>query len=251
MTSVCKAKNPETCRYHMSLSQVDEQINALTQQMAVKLTPELLEKFHELRTKKDELTQAIEISESDSFAAVADGINPVLGKEVKALLKRLGKRVNGDYEWNDFVKAAVHYTAAQSYGTTVESLYLKKTGLEKVKASDERGDAYDRKRDVNIEIKFTVMSYPDYRMNIVQIRPHHNIQEYHIITYNKETEATELYVLSKDEMAEELVLTGEGLAHGTTKTKDAYSHPEHAIRFSMGSDIHTRWQKYKKPVTWS
>lgn len=186
----------------------------------------------------------------DSFSSVASGVNPAFNREVKDLLKRLGKQKNGNYRWNDFVKASVYFTSAQSYGTTIESLYLKKTGLEKVKASEERGDGYDRTRGVNIEVKFTVISYPDNRMNLVQIRPHHNIQEYHVLTYDKEKEVTELYILTKEEMAEELLLTGEGLAHGTAKNKQAYSHPEYAIRFQVGSTTHNRWQKYKKQVFW-
>tara|TARA_B100001146_G_C16041784_1_gene373921 strand:+ start:37 stop:252 length:216 start_codon:yes stop_codon:yes gene_type:complete len=70
-----------------------------------------------------------------------------------------------------------------------------------------------------------------------------------VLAFNKTTEITELYVLSKPEMEQEVKLSGR-LAHGVSQNQKQYSHPEYAVRFKENSPEHQRWQQYRKPVTW-
>lgn len=188
------------------------------------------------------------ISEGDDFTAGVKTINPALDSAMKELLtKRMNSLPIENIEWSKYVKAAVNFTSAQSYGAQIESVYMRKKGYKKVSASEEKGDAFDPKINQHFEIKFTVVSNPYYKYDIVQIRPHHEINGYHIIAFNKDADTTEFYFLTKKQMDEELIKTGGRLAHGSTKNQSDRNYPEYAIRFKRGSEIHKRWQQYLKP----
>lgn len=251
---ICKAKGGiENCSRHKELFLLQNEIKTLTNSILIAATQDKLDFYVELKDKQGKLDSIIGVAEYNDLNVSSVANDNELIKEMKNLIsKRIDRIPLASVNWTDYVKAAVTFTSAQSYGSKVESMYIKKRGFSKVQPSEERGDAYDDKTSKHMEIKFTAVSSPDYRANIVQIRPHHDLDEYHILIFNKDTNQTQLYVLSKHEIAEEIKLTGSQLAHGTKSNHDASNkRTEYAIRFNEKSDTHKRWQKYRQAITWS
>lgn len=243
-------KTSSLCSYHKELSIVDKEIDIVKNAILQQPNEENLTQYVELINKKRKLTKLVEVTEHNSFSLAIQDIDTVLSNEIKYLLtKKIDKIPIEKINWTEYVKAAITFTSSQSYGGKIEGVYRRKNKYTKVPASEARGDALTLDNKY-IEIKFSVMSYPFYQIDIVQIRPHHNIDAYHIIAFDATTNETIFYVLPKAEMTQELQLTGYQLAHGTTNSKNSISNPEYSIRFKKDSDIYERWEKYRKPAIW-
>lgn len=253
--NTCRLSNKDSCLYHPELISIEQEISNYKKNMLNGATDNMLEKYIYLRNRQDMLKTLISVSEYHDLRIGTEFINENLNEEMKKLLSKLAKEIDkidiSNLDWTSYVKAAVNFTSAQSYGSNIEQVYKRKKGYEKVNPSEEKGDARDKETGKYIEVKFTVLAFPSFQYDVVQIRPHHKIDEYHIIAFNKQLNTTELYVLSKHEMNQEISKTGSSLAHGTNKSKASLVNPEYAIRFKVGSEIHKRWQKFRKPVDWT
>jgi hypothetical protein len=250
--AVCLDKTGDSeCKYHQELAAIESKLAEVMRKIKHNPVEHLLEEYASLKHQRDSATAIIGVSEYRDFTVGATSINNELTNKMKLLLtKQIDKMPIEEIDWKSYVKAATNFTNAQSYGSKVESVYRRKNNFDKVSPALEKGDALDTERNAYIEIKFTVVANPSYQYDIVQIRPHHSVSEYHVVTYDKDKDLTELYVLSKSDMAQELKLTGYQLAHGTESSKSSLKNPEYAIRFRQGSDIHKRWKRYKRPVNW-
>jgi len=239
------------CKYHSELYKIEKQLNECYARVQENPSKENLDEYVELSASKNNLIDLVAISEHNDFTAGLKTINPDFDNEMKTVLtEKMNSLPIEDISWTEYLQAAVNFTSAQSYGAQVEAVYRRKKGYEKVLASEEKGDAFDPVSNKNLEIKFTVLSRPYYKYDIVQIRPHHDIDSYHIIAFSKDDNVTEFYVLTKKQMTEELIKTGKKLAHGSLKNNSNRTYPEYSIRFKRGSETHKRWQKYLKPVDW-
>lgn len=249
---ICKNRQGnESCKYHYQLSEIKNQLDELYTTIIAYPSKEYLNNYVELKKQEDMLGSIIAVAEYQDIKVGIRNINIDLNNQMKILLtKSISKMPIDTIDWTSYVKAAINFTTAQSYGSQVEAVYIRKNNYKKVDPSEERGDAFNVGDKKYIEVKFTVVSFPNYQYDIVQIRPHHDIEEYHIIAFNKDMDTTEFYVLTKKEMNEELKITGSSLAHGTNNNKEALVNPEYAIRFKKDSEIHKRWQKYSKSAHW-
>lgn len=243
--------DPCNCGRHQELEDVQDRIL----QHYAQFTPgdiTSLDELVSLRQRELKLAALIRVSEENDLSGISKLIDLELAGEVRTLLsKHVDKLDIQNIDWTEYVTAAVTYSSAQSYGSRVEALYGRKNGYKKVSSSDQKGDLFNPVTQKYIEVKFSVLSKPANQINIVQIRPHHQgLDEYHIITFEKETLTTVLYSLDKQQMNDELQLTGHSLAHGTKSTQNSLSHPEYAIRFKKDSPVYNRWQKYVTPHIW-
>lgn len=150
-------------------------------------------------------------------------------------------------DWGTF-ELAMLMLNPQSYGAQFERRIREAYGWTKNFAKDRNGDAnyfLDSKK-VNTEVKVSVVLDEEDRIHIVQIRPSHGMDYYDIfIIFNGGS--PEHYRISKEQMAEELVLTGNNLAHGTIGNSDNdYEHAEYRIDFYVkeNDETYKRWQKY-------
>lgn len=185
----CKAKGGiENCRKHRRLAEIQTQIDSLTKEIISTPDQEKLNKYFELRELANKLQSYIKVAEYNDLTIADKAVDSELSALMKDLVsKRVDKLKIEDIDWNSYVKAAILFTSAQSYGTKIERLYCRKRGYLKVNSGEEKGDAYDPENDKHIEIKFTSLSNPLYQADIVQIRPHHALDSYHIIVFNKDT----------------------------------------------------------------
>lgn len=248
----CKNKSKGLeCKYHQELKDIRNKLDLIYDAISSEPSKANLENYVKYNKRKEALESIIAVAEYKDIKVGIKNINVDLNNEMKILLtKKIGKIDIDDIDWTSYVKAAINFTTAQSYGSQIESVYIRKNAYKKVDPSEERGDVLMPESGKYIEVKFTVVSFPTYQYDVVQIRPHHNIEEYHIITFNKDTDKTEFYLLTKEEMNNEIKITGDSLAHGTKKNQSLLVNPEYAIRFRIDSETHKRWQKYLKPVHW-
>lgn len=251
--TVCLSKNGiNNCRYHSQLYKIERELEEAFERVKIDPSKEALDRYAQIFSHKEKIVDLITVSEYGNFNVGLKYVNADLNDSMKKILtKDIDSISIDDIEWTSYVKAAINFTSPQSYGAKCEGIYRRKKGYEKVNPSDEKGDAFSPVSKKHFEIKFTVVSYPSYQYDIVQIRPHHKVNDYHIIAFNKDDDTTEFYILSKKQMEEELIKTGRKLAHGSLKNQSDRTYPEYSIRFKRGSEIHKRWKKYLKPVDWN
>lgn len=247
--SVCLKKT--SCQEHVLLRVLrNKLLNTERKITQEKISLEELHEYGRLNKQYQTVLSLIKLSEYEKIDSIPYS-NEALNRAVKQILsKPLTPEFVNKTQWSDYVKAAVSFIPPQSYGAKIESFYAAKKNYTKVNASLEKGGLYDKNNDEYIELKFSVLSFPKYQIDLVQIRPHHDLNKYHILTYNKDTSLTELYILTKKQMEIELQLTGNKLAHGTEKSKNTLNHPEYAIRFRYGSNTYKRWEAYKQNMNW-
>jgi hypothetical protein len=161
---------------------------------------------------------------------------------VKDTIKEYHEKAN----WETF-QLAMRLLNPQSYGAQFEKRIRIAYGWEKNFAKDRIGDAsyFLGNNKINSEIKISLTTDTDKNVNILQIRESHKIDYYDIFIIHVDNEV-ERFRLSKEQMAEELLLTGLSLAHGTKGNEDyMYKDAEYRIDFKATSNdpIYTRWKE--------
>jgi hypothetical protein len=241
----CRAADPDMCELHAKRKRLEKMLESA--QVAFDF-----EAYHENHNQLDALDFTIMLEEWNDFTAIGSNFPDSLlrSKEqsdsIAIHLRQVSK--NNDYShitWMMFSKLCVQYLSAQSYGAVLERMYIKEHDFIKVPSTDERGDFSDPTTGKFSEFKVTASDLVSgSKVNFVQIRPHHNIDDYHLVIVDKQTGVSELFVLTKEQMQAEIEATGSRLAHGSGKT-NTYVNKEYAIRFSTKPNdiVYTRWKK--------
>lgn len=146
---------------------------------------------------------------------------------------------------------------SQSWSTVLESHICQKFKLNKISASECRGDAYCEMKKEYIEIKVSLGGQNVTKFNFVQLRPHHNIHSYLFLCYDQNVgEFGEYYYFKvpANEVYNLLPQYG-GYAHGTIKeygkiTADAVEKNkdkkvEYALRPKKGDNLWNELLKWK------
>lgn len=123
-------------------------------------------------------------------------------------------------DWETF-QLAMRILNPQSYGLQFEIRIRNAYGWTKNKAKERNGDVSYMLDGVKInsEIKVSLTTDVNKNINIVQIRNSHSMDYYDIFVIHQDS-SVERFRLSKEQMNEELKLTGFNLAHGTRVGKD-------------------------------
>lgn len=157
------------------------------------------------------------------------------------------KELGFDLPIRDFIMLMQMLTA-QSYGSRIQNRFIKELGLKKVSAGENMGDCVDNMGDF-YEVKCSIITVTNTRLNFVQIRPWQKIKGYFGIAIDTRVEPTriEVYRLDKSQMEEECERMKASSAHGT---KEANKHNENKeLRFDLTIDQrdldYIRWQKYR------
>jgi hypothetical protein len=215
------------------------------------------EEFHARSKELDSLDFSIMLDEWGDFNAVESNFSDMLLENKKQsaaialqLRKIHRKGIYSETTWGMFAKLAVQHLPSQSYGAVLEKMYLTELSLVKVPSSEERGDFFHPVTKEYTEFKVSAADEAQGRnVNFVQIRPHHKIDNYHLVIVDKLTGVSEFFQLSTTQMKKEVELTGNSLAHGS-KLTNVNENKEFAVRFSaVDSDaVYARWKtEYLKP----
>lgn len=246
--SDCRAKNPATCRYHSREATIRKEMNII-----ITGNTGEYEKYARLSNELASITLDIVLAEETNPNKAINGIKKLaplampsekLKSAIAQKIKDINQSKNFDkVNWGDYVEVAVGYQNPQSYGATIEKLWRLKGKYEDVSASEGRGDFRNPTTGEYTEFKFSAFSrtYATPTINLVQIRPHHTNDNYHIVVYDKEKQESHFFVLTKEQMAEELI-EHSSRAHGRVTDKPT-SKTEYAIRFRHGD---ARWDKWVK-----
>jgi hypothetical protein len=166
--------------------------------------------------------------------------------EVRNIVKKDVKKYHSSADWETF-QLAMRLLNPQSYGAQFERRIRDAYGWDKNLAKDRTGDAsYNiNNTKVDSEIKVSLTTEDDKSVNILQIRDSHNMNYYDIFIIHIDNKV-ERFRLSKEQMSEELSMTGANLAHGTKGNDDGrYENAEYRIDFKATENdlIYARWKE--------
>ena len=151
--------------------------------------------------------------------------------------------------WPVFIRR-MRLLSPQAWGGRVESYLRSLHGWKKVDPSLEMGDAMEltigaggETAERYFEMKTSIITPTNTGVNFVQIRPHHDIDGYHLFVVQQDYSLMHYY-LDKKQMQEELNLIG-SRAHGVLKNQRNQD-VEWAVRFEWDkkSPILKRWETY-------
>ena len=143
--------------------------------------------------------------------------------------------------------AYVYYTStanltAQAKAPMGEQFLCNLLGYTKISPREDRGDAVD-KNGIYYEFKNSFTNQGQ-NLNIRQIRLWQNVDYYYCFYINEEElEKSLFFVLTKEEMAEEVALCG-GYTHGTITANAVNKHNEYSITIPVYND------KNEKTIRW-
>lgn len=247
--TACQAKNPSTCRNHGKVATLRKLMNDAESEQDY-------EAYFQARKDFESVTGTILLEEMQDYdqydEMFADELDEAERRENQISKQLMMMHRKADYQgmtWTKFAKWAVQVRNPQSYGAILEKRYIHELGAEKVKSSEAQGDFLNLKTGKYTEFKVSVANPLTKRsVNFVQIRPHHKVDDYHLVIVDKNTGKSELFVITKAKMAKELEANG-GLAHG--RVADAtHDKTEFAIRFSATKTdaVYKQWKiDYAKP----
>lgn len=142
-------------------------------------------------------------------------------------------------EKNTNLATVLRNISSQSYGPLMQKIHIRHNKLEKVAATEDRGDF--RRNKSYYEYKFTIQS-SDGKTNFVQIRPWQKC-DYVFEVLNLQNEL-ELYYVPKRRLMQ-LVEEYGGAAHGTKEANSSNKKVEYALRPTKNNDCWNDLQKYR------
>lgn len=247
--TVCQAKNPATCRNH-------GQAATLRKLMEHAESEHDFDAYFQARKDFESTTETILLEEMQDYTQYevlfADELEEAEKREnqISKQLMMMTRKVSYEgMNWKQFAKWTVQVRNPQSYGAMLEKRYIHELGLKKIDSKEGRGDFMNLKTGKYTEFKVSVAKPLTNRaVNFVQIRPHHEIDDYNLVIVDKNTGKSELFVMTKANMTKELEAHG-GLAHGRIADA-AHDKNEFAIRFSATETdvVYKQWKTdYAKP----
>jgi hypothetical protein len=169
-------------------------------------------------------------------------------------IKRLSindKTLGFELPIRDFI-AVMQMLTAQSYGSRIQNRLLKLLEFSRVPASENMGDCKDRFGDF-YEVKASIVTPTNFKLNLVQIRPWQKIKGYICVAFDTRVDPIkiEVYTLDKNQMKEECEIMRASSAHGTKEANENNINKE--LRFDINIDPsnehYHRWQKYRSNLS--
>ena len=143
-----------------------------------------------------------------------------------------------DEPWDIFMRR-MRLLPAQSYGARIQNRLARAYGWERVPAALDRGDVVGA-QGRHFEIKVSVLTPSKREAHFVQIRPHQNVEGYHLFVVECDYSLVHMYVPSKAMKAE--VKRHGTSSHGTQTAVRNNDSKELSIRFSWDGGIAKKWQ---------
>lgn len=172
------------------------------------------------------------INESFPSQEIISKYNSIVEKYGKENLYQTKSLVDNEELFNNPSELFLLYSFmnAQQKSSAIEKFIYKKLGGEKVKSSDDKGDA--KINGEYYELKTSTTNKGD-NLNIRQIRLYQDV-DYYICSYIKERDLinSRIYKLTKEEMIEEVSKIG-GFTHGTKKANENKINPEYSITVNV------------------
>jgi len=161
------------------------------------------------------------------------------------------KELGFDLPIRDFI-TVMQMLTSQSYGSRIQNRLIKILGFKGVAANKDTGDCEDTYGDFH-EVKASIVTPTNPRLNFVQIRPWQNIKGYIGVAFDTRVDPMriEVYTLDKNQMKEECEIMNASSAHGTKKANENNTNTE--LRFDIKIDPedqnYKRWQKYRSNLS--
>ena len=166
--------------------------------------------------------------------------------ECKKVNSPIRKQIELDYnnrQMTDLLDMYFTVVTAQSYGPTMEKLYIRENGYTKVPAKEDRGD-YRKPNDDYEEYKFTFPNGENkHQYNFVQIRPWQDLAAY-VFEVCSDDHGWFRFRIPKKSM-EDILLDHASLAHGTIET-NKNEKKELALRGRIGDSLWQKLLEYKE-----
>lgn len=148
--------------------------------------------------------------------------------------------------WPLFIRKMLCLTP-QSYGERLQTYLARALQLTRVPASRSAGDAVDASGR-SYELKATVITPSNPDANFVQLRPHHQVDEYRLFVVDRDLQLWS-FRLTGAQMRAEIRSHGDQLSHGTRAEASANTHHEYSVRFSWRPDDPTRQRWCRRYLT--
>lgn len=157
-------------------------------------------------------------------------------KEITAAIRK-NKKWGFDKDWEAFAYGMA-LTNPQTYGLRVQNRVISDLDVESVSSKLNRGD-YVTKKGRAIEMKTSILTDEDSKMNLVQIRSWQNTDYHCVVLDMRDGKVTPYsFMLTKEQMAKELFIFKAPSAHGTVKANSKNKNIER--RFSINVDPEDR-----------
>lgn len=124
------------------------------------------------------------------------------------------------------------YVIPQKYGPYMEKRVINELGATKIKPALKRGDCV--KKGIYYEIKCSLLSRADSKINMVQIRPWHKFNYLLAVVYDTTTYNCYRFVLDKQELFKEMAACRATSAHGSVSLSKPEVNDE--FRWSIGKE---------------
>ena len=165
----------------------------------------------------------------------------------------LNQTLNKGLSLNDDIvncgNAYLYYTStaglnAQAKAPMGEKFLCNLLGYTRVSSREDRGDAVDNKgKYYEFKNSFTNKQQ---NLNIRQIRLWQDVDYYYCFYINEEElDKSLFFVLTKDEMTEEVALCG-GFTHGTVAANAVHEHSEYSITIPVYNDKNEKTKRWKE-----
>ena len=157
------------------------------------------------------------------------------------IIKYIKELDNGIYDLNieEFLYA-ISFLTPQSFGSKLQKFIQKRLSLTTIKPSLDMGDAVDSD-GFYCEIKCSLINDTNKTINIVQIRPWHNIKYYFIGVFDVIDGCVTIFKLTKQQMIDECVRLKATSAHMTKKSIENNKNVELRLGIPINSDVYQQW----------
>lgn len=175
-----------------------------------------------------------------------DEINKLLNTKNQWIKKLKNKNYGMDNDLEYFIKN-ISLLTAQSASVRIENRVSKDFELKKISPSIDLGDFIDYKGNY-YEFKASILNETNDCLNIVQIRLWQEIQYYLLIAFDirdLNNFRSYMFILTKQQMIEEMKLVKACAAHGTKKANEFNLNTElrYSLKINQNSDVYKRWLK--------
>jgi hypothetical protein len=171
-----------------------------------------------------------------------DTVIAVIDAERSAARANSMRRQELTQPWAVFIRR-MRLLTSQSWGSRVQNYLAAFYGWSSVDQREERGDVITD-RGEHAEVKVTMVTASNTKVNFVQLRPYQNIDGYRLFVVDRDY-SIHRFDLTAQQMTAEIDAIGD-VAHGSRSRRDGKADCEYVIRFDWRVDnaARKRWEQH-------